>query len=157
MLTIQKNSMRILIAGAVILILGLVMFSIGLTGRSDEYTRPVVTATPQPTPTIAPTLEPTPNPTIPATASPEPTPVIYKGEVNSNSRLRSKPSTDSEVVGSIDEGTTVTLLRFVDGLDTSNEYEWYEIVYEDAALGKAFIATQLVTSTNAMIKEVYED
>lgn len=155
MLTIQKNSLRILIVGTVILLLGLVMFSVGTTGNSDEYTRPEVTSTPVPTPTVAPTLEPTENPTVPPTSSPEPTPEILKGTVNTNSRVRSKPTTEGDAIGSIDADTSVVILRLVNGLDTSNEFNWYEIVYEDVDSGKAYIATQLVDSDNSLVLEEY--
>lgn len=157
MLKIHKNSVRIIIGGAVVLILGLALFSAGYMERLTEYTRPEVSPTPVATPEVTPTLEPTENPIIDPTDSPLPTQRVYAGEVKTDSNVRSKPTTGSEIVGSIDEGTSITLYRLLKGTDTSNDFDWYEISYSDASTGKAYIAEQLIECDDLLTLEEYTD
>lgn len=157
MLKIHKNSVRIIIGGAVIFILGIALFSAGYMGRITEYTRPEVSPTPIVTPEVTPTLAPTENPTIDPTDSPLPTQKVYEGVVKSDSNVRSKPTTGSETLGSIDEGTSITVYRLLKGTDTSNDFDWYEISYSGASSGKAYMAEQLVECDNLLTLEEYTD
>lgn len=157
MLKIHKNSVRIIIGGAVVLILGLFIFSIGYVERLTEYTRPEVSPTPIAIPEVTPTLEPTENPTVDPTDSPLPTQRVYTGVVKSDSNVRNKPTTGSETIGNIDEGTSITLHRLLKGTDTSNDFDWYEISFSGASSGKAYIAAQLIECDDLLTLEEYTD
>ena len=87
-------------------------------------------ATPEPTPqaTPEPTPETTPEPTPQATPEPAPpvppediTPVSRSGYCHSPAYVRSGPDNTSSVVGSVEEGQTVTI--------TGEIRNWYQISY----------------------------
>ena len=106
--------------------------------KKEATPEPTPEATPEPTPeaTPEPTPEATPEPTPEATpeptpqATPEPAPPAAEGDVTPTSRsgychspayVRSGPNNTSSVVGSVEEGQTVTI--------TGEIRNWYQISY----------------------------
>jgi uncharacterized protein YgiM (DUF1202 family) len=110
------------------------------TACSAEVTVP---DTPTPTPlvfvtaTLPPTQTPRPSPTSePATATPIVAPV--EGQTISQLNVRSEPSAESNLLGSIQIGTTVQIL----GKDPTSG--WWLILYPESPAGRGWVTAQFV-------------
>ena len=114
------------------------------TACSAEVTVP---DTPTPTPlviitaTLPPTQTPPPSPTLePATATPIVAPA--EGQTISQLNVRSAPSAESDLLGTIQIGTKVQIV----GKDPTNG--WWMIVYPDSPTGTGWITAQFVQVSN---------
>lgn len=99
--------------------------------------------TPSPTPLVIPN---TPTPTLPVATEQAPADALVPGgpsaTVNVNLNVRSGPGTDYERVGTLAEGTTVSIIgRTANGA-------WWQILYADGPDGKGWISAGYGTTTN---------
>ncbi|MGI6011941.1 MAG: SH3 domain-containing protein [Ruminococcus sp.] len=98
-----------------------------VTPEPTEEPTPEPTAEPTPEPTAEPTPEATPEPTAEPTPEPtavpqeEITPVSRSGYCHSPAYIRNAPNNSSGIVGSVEEGQTVTI--------TGEIRNWYQIAY----------------------------
>ncbi len=123
-----------------------------LTGPLSAQTRP--SATPvsavlrSPTPQEPQAAAPTPGPA--PSATPIPSARLQALESAGDVNVRARPDINSEVRGTIAFGTEYPVLR--------NYFRWYELIYDPAANGRAWVYGDLVTITgDRSLIEIIED
>ena len=115
------------------------------TACSAEVTAIQDTATPTPQVIITSTLPPTQTP-IPSQTPEPPTPTVAvapaEGQTISQLNVRSAPSAESNMLGSIPLGTRVQIV----GKDVTSG--WWLIVYSESPTGTGWVTAQYVQSSN---------
>jgi hypothetical protein len=131
-------------AWQMLLALGLILVAVAglcqVSGLSDRFrTLPAPTGTPTAPPTLTqvPTVAPTA--TVQPTATATPVPIVVtggeamvSGTGASELRLRSAPGLNQETLGTLEDGTHLTVLE---GPESVDGYEWWKVRADDGRQG----------------------